>query len=176
MRASDVMVRDVITVGPQTSVEAAVRLLAEYDVSTLPVLGEDGGLVGIISEAELIHRAEIGTEKPIRLPRISLNRTARKVGEIMTTDVVSVSEDTSLAEIAALFECKRIKRVPVVKDGQLVGIVSRSNLIQALASRFSAGEQLPETDRRVRLELLALSRAAKRAQWTAIRAARGRAR
>ena len=77
-----------------------------------------------------------------------------KVSEIMTPDVVSVSEDTSLGEIAALFERKRIKRVPVLKDGKLVGIVSRSNLIQALASQIHAGDEPADTDRSIRLDLL----------------------
>ncbi|HTW53828.1 MAG TPA: CBS domain-containing protein [Bradyrhizobium sp.] len=174
MQASDVMVRDVITVGSQTSVEAAVKLLAEYDVSALPVLDDDGALVGIISEADLIHRTEIGTEKHRAwwLESMTAAHTlaadftkshGKKVSEIMTPDVVVVSEDTSLGEIAALFERKRIKRVPVVRDGQLVGIVSRSNLIQALASRFSAGDELPETDRHIRLELLARMKAQ---DWT----------
>ena len=174
MQASDVMVRDVITVSPETSVEAAVKLLAEHDVSALPVLGDDGALVGIVSEADLIRRAEIGTEKHREwwLESVTAAHTlaadftkshGKKVNEIMTPDVVAVSEDTSLGEIAALFERKRIKRVPVVRDGQLVGIVSRSNLIQALASRFSTGEELPETDRRIRLELLARM---KEQDWT----------
>jgi CBS domain-containing protein len=165
MKASDVMVRDVITVSPETSVDAAVKLLAEHDVSALPVIGADGNLVGILSEADLIHRAEIGTEKhrPWWLESLTAASTlaaeftkshGQKVGEIMTSHVVSVSEDASLGEIAALFERKRIKRVPVVKDGKLVGIVSRSNLIQALASHIHPSEEHEDSDRSIRLELL----------------------
>jgi len=166
MKASDVMARDVITVSPETGVDAAVKLLAEHDVSALPVIGESGELVGIISEADLIHRAEIGTEKhrPWWLESMTAASTlaaeftkahGRKVGEVMTHDVVSVAEDTPLGEIAALLERRRIKRVPVVKDGRLVGIVSRSNLIQALASHKPADSDYPDTDRHIRLELLA---------------------
>ena len=165
MKASDVMVRDVITVGAETGVDAAVKLLAERDVSALPVVGENGTLLGIISEADLIHRAEIGTEKhrPWWLESMTAASTlaadfskshGKKVGEIMTLDVVSVSEDTSLGEIAALFERERIKRVPVLNDGKLVGIVSRSNLIQALASQIHAGDEPADTDRSIRLDLL----------------------
>jgi len=165
MRAIDVMVRDVVTVRPDTDVAEAIKLLAEHDVSALPVLDKDGNLVGVLSEADLIHRAEIGTEKhrPWRLEAVTGASTladefakshGKKVGEVMSDGVISVTEETPLSEIAALFERKRIKRVPVVKDGKLVGIVSRSNLIQALASVVGRIDQHDETDRRIRLELL----------------------
>lgn len=78
----------------------------------------------------------------------------KKVGEVMTDGVISVTEETQLSEIAALFERKRIKRVPVVKDGKLVGIVSRSNLIQALASVVGRIDQHDETDRQIRVQVL----------------------
>jgi CBS domain-containing protein len=166
MRAIDVMVRDVVTVRPDTDVADAVKLLTEHDVSALPVLDREGNLVGVLSEADLIHRAEIGTEKrrPWWLEAVTGGSTladefakshGKKVGEVMTDGVISVSEETPLSEIAALFERKRIKRVPVVKDGKLVGIVSRSNLIQALASAVGRIDQHDETDRQIRLELLA---------------------
>jgi len=165
MRAIDVMVRDVVTVRPDTDVAEAIKLLAEHDVSALPVLDKDGNLVGVLSEADLIHRAEIGTEKhrPWRLEAVTGASTladefakshGKKVGEAMTDGVISVAEETPLSEIAALFERKRIKRVPVVKDGRLVGIVSRSNLIQALASVVGRIDEHDETDRQIRLELL----------------------
>jgi CBS domain-containing protein len=165
MRATDVMVRDVVTVRPDMNVADAVKLLSEHDVSALPVVDEAGKLVGILSEADLIHRVEIGTEKrrPWWLEAVTGASTlaeefakshGKKVGEIMTSGAISVSEDTPLSEIAALFERKRIKRVPVVKDDKLVGIVSRSNLIQALASVVGRMDQHDETDRQIRLELL----------------------
>ena len=130
-----------------------------------PFSTKTGNLVGMLSEADLIHRAEIGTEKhrPWWLEAVTGASTlaeefakshGKKVGEVMTTGVISVSEDTPLSEIAALFERKRIKRVPVVKDGKLVGIVSRSNLIQALATVVGHMDQHDETDRQIRLELL----------------------
>ena len=165
MRAIDVMVRDVVTVHRDTDVAEAIKLLAEHDVSALPVLDKEGVLVGVLSEADLIHRTEIGTEKhrPWWLEAVTGGSTlaeefakshGKKVGEVMTDDVISVAEDTPLSEIAALFERKRIKRVPVVKDGNLVGIVSRSNLIQALASGIGPVDQRDETDRQIRLQLL----------------------
>jgi len=165
MRAIDVMVRDVVTVHPDTDVAEAVKLLADHDVSALPVLDTEGNLLGVLSEADLIHRTEIGTEKrrPWWLEAVTGASTlaeefakshGKKVGEVMTDGVISVTEETPLSEIAALFERKRIKRVPVVKDGKLVGIVSRSNLIQALASVVGRIDEHDETDRQIRLELL----------------------
>jgi predicted transcriptional regulator len=119
----------------------------------------------VLSEVDLIHRAEIGTERhrPWWLEAVTGATTlaeefakshGKKVGEVMTTGVISVTEETPLSEIAALFERKRIKRVPVVRDGKLVGIVSRSNLIQALASVVGRMDQHDQTDRQIRLELL----------------------
>jgi CBS domain-containing protein len=166
MRATDVMVHDVVTVRPDTDVAEAIKLLAEHDVSALPVLDQEGNLVGILSEADLIHRVEIGTEKHRRwwleavtgaatLAEEFAKSHGKKVGEIMTTGVVSVSEDTPLSEIAAVLERNGIKRVPVVRDEKLVGIVSRSNLIQALASVIGRIDEHDETDRQIRLDLQA---------------------
>jgi CBS domain-containing protein len=165
MRAGDVMVPNVVTIHADTEVTEAVSLLADHDVSALPVVDGDGKLVGIISEADLMHRVEIGTEKhpPWWLEAVTGGSTlaeefakshGKKVGEVMTSGAISVSEDTLLSEIAALLERKRIKRVPVVKDGKLVGIVSRSNLIQALASVVGRVDEHDETDRQIRLDLL----------------------
>ncbi|HUI35311.1 MAG TPA: CBS domain-containing protein [Stellaceae bacterium] len=166
MQAADVMVRGVVTVHPDTDVADAIKLLAERDISALPVVDAQGELVGIISEADLLHRVEIGTEKHRRWLQESMTAATtlaedfakshgKKVSEVMTTHVVSASEDTPLADIASLLERKRIKRVPIVRDGKLVGIVSRSNLIQALASTASAAEGHQDTDRRVRDEIIA---------------------
>jgi len=174
MRAIDVMVRDVVTVRPDTDVADAIKLLSEHDVSALPVLDNEGNLVGMLSEADLIHRVEIGTEKhrPWWLEAVTGASTlaeefakshGKKVGEIMATGIVSVTEETPLSEIAGLFERKRIKRVPVVKDSKLVGIVSRSNLIQGLASVVGRIDQHDETDRQIRLDLLS---ALREQSWT----------
>jgi CBS domain-containing protein len=159
------MVRDVVTVRPDTDVADAIKLLAEHDVSALPVLDPAGDLVGMLSEADLIHRVEIGTEKrrPWWVEAVTGASTlaadfakshGKKVREVMTPGVISVSEATPLSEVAATLERNGIKRVPVVKDGKLVGIVSRSNLIQALASVVGHIDEHDETDRQIRLELL----------------------
>jgi len=166
MKAVDVMVRDVITVKPDDEVAKAVRLLADHDVSALPVVDDDANVVGIISEADLVHREEIGTERhrPWWLEAVTPYSTlagefakshGRRVEELMSTDVIFAAEDTPLGEIATLLERHRIKRVPILRGGKLVGIVSRSNLIQALASSMaqsSAGGT--DSDRKIRLELL----------------------
>jgi CBS-domain-containing membrane protein len=166
MKAMDVMVRDVVTVKPDDKVAEAVRLLTEHDVSALPVVDDDENVVGVISESDLLHREEIGTEKqrPWWLEAVTPASTlagefakshGRRVEECMSTDVISASEDTSLEEIATLLERHRIKRVPILRGGKLVGIVSRSNLIQALASVRPQGSAAgTETDRQIRLDLL----------------------
>jgi CBS domain-containing protein len=165
MRAIDVMVRDVVTVRPDTDIAEAIKLLSEHDVSALPVVDEKGNLMGILSEADLMHRVEIDTEKrrPWWLEAVTGASTlaeefakshGKKVVEVMTSGAISVSEDTPLSEIAGLFERKRINRVPVVKNGKLVGVVSRSNLIQALASVVDRSDQRDDTDRQIRLELM----------------------
>jgi CBS domain-containing protein len=174
MRAIDVMVHDVVTVQPDTDVAEAIKLLAEHDVSALPVVDLAGNLVGVLSEADLIHRVEIGTEKrrpwwqeavtgASTLATEFAKSHGKKVHEIMTSGVISVSEDTPLSEIAGLFERKGIKRVPVVRDGRLVGIVSRSNLIQALASVVGRIDHRDEMDRQIRLELMSRLR---QQSWT----------
>lgn len=167
MKAMDVMVRDVVTVSPDDDVAEAVKLLAEYDLSALPVVDDNDTVIGMISEADLLRREEIGTEKQRRwwleavTPATKLAEEfakshGRRVEEVMSTNVVSASEDTPLAEIATLLERHRIKRVPILRDGRLVGIVSRANLIQALASwqaRLGALSSA-DSDRSIRLELL----------------------
>jgi CBS domain-containing protein len=169
------MVRDVVTVHPETDVADAVKLLVERDISALPVVDQGGNLVGIISEADLLHRPEIGTEKQRSWIVESLTAAStlaedfakahgKKVGEIMTTGVVTATEEDSLGDIAALLERNRIKRVPIVRDGRVVGIVSRSNLIQALASAAGIGEASGDTDRHIRDELI--QRLEKEQNWT----------
>jgi CBS domain-containing protein len=164
MKAMDVMVRDVVTVSPEDDIADVIRLLAEHDISALPVVDDDDRVVGVISEADLIHREEIGTGKhrlwwlEALTPASTLaNEFAkshgRRVSELMSTDIVSASEDTPLGQIATLLEKHRIKRIPILRDGRLVGIVSRANLIQALASSLPQ-VATGDSDRKIRVELL----------------------
>jgi CBS domain-containing protein len=167
MKALDVMVRDVVTAKPDDPVADAVRPLADHDVSALPVVDNNENVVGVISEADLLHREEIGTEKhrPWWLEAVTPASTlagefakshGRRVEEVMLTDVVSAAEDTPLGEIATILERHRIKRVPILRSGKLVGIVSRSNLIQALASSRApaASGSGADADRKIRAALL----------------------
>jgi len=165
MKAMDVMTRDVLTVKPGDSVAETMRLLAEHDISALPVVDDDGTVVGVISEADLVRREEIGTEKhrawwlEALTPASTLAEEfakshGRRVSEVMSTHVISASEDTPLGEIATLLERHRIKRVPILRDGKPVGIVSRSNLVQAVASQQAQADDGSDADRRIRSELL----------------------
>ena len=145
MIAADIMVREVVTIGPDESVAHAAALMTANDVSALPVISTEGRLVGIISEADLLRREEIGTavSRPTWVETITPATTlaadfvkshGKRVADLMSKDVISVGEAASLNDIAAILERNRIKRVPVVRGDALVGIVSRGNLIQALAS------------------------------------------
>ena len=148
MHAADVMTPDVICASPDTSLAELVHLMLDHQVSAIPIV-EDGRIVGIISESDLLHRVEADTEqRPSRWLELitSSDRLAsdytrshgRKAAEIMTRDVVTVADTTPVDEVAHVLEAKHIKRVPVTRDGKLVGIVSRRNLLQALATRLSA--------------------------------------
>ena len=167
MRAADVMFHDVISVSPDSDLSEVVELLTKHDISAVPVVDVDHRVVGILSEADLLHRVELDTQthRPWWLEAVTGSAQlaeefskshGRKVSELMTTEVVAVTEDASLSQIASLLERKRIKRVPVTRDGKLVGIVSRSNLIQALASAIEhSAPPAADTDAHIRQELLA---------------------
>jgi CBS domain-containing protein len=148
MHAADVMTPDVICATPDTSIAELIRLMLDNRISGVPIVTE-GRIVGIVSEGDLLRRVETGTaphpshwlELVTSSSRLAADYTkthGRKAAEVMTREVIAVSEFTPIDEIAHLLEARRIKRVPVVRDGQVVGIVSRRNLLQALGSRLSA--------------------------------------
>jgi CBS domain-containing protein len=175
MRAMDVMTTEVITIDPDTSVQALAALLSERGIAGVPVVDADNRVVGIVSEGDLLHRVETGTERRPQaragrrrswwLDAIAVDRElardyvrshGRTVRDVMTRDVVSVSDTTELVDIAMLLETKRIKRVPVLRNGKLVGIVSRANLVRALATSKSAPESIAEPgDRAISDQFLA---------------------
>jgi CBS domain-containing protein len=151
MKATDVMVSNVITVGVNATIGDVAAILLNNHISGAPVVDEKGGLVGIVSEGDLMRRPEIGTTKRhswwlelISTEWASANEYikshSRKVADVMTRDVITAKPDSPLGDIAALLERRRIKRVPVVEGGKLVGIVSRANILQAVAS---AAKKLP---------------------------------
>jgi len=167
MKASDIMTAQVITVNPNTAVRHIAALLFKHRISAVPVL-ENGKLVGIVSEADLLHRYEIGTEDARRpsswwLRLLSgepsaaqyVKSHARRARDIMTSDVVYVAPDTPIDEIATLLEKRGVKRVPVLRRRKVVGIVSRSNLVQALAARKTGVNAGETTDRAIRERLCA---------------------
>ena len=168
MQASDIMSSPVFSVGPDTSVREIASLLFEKRISGVPVL-DQGRLVGLVSEGDLLHRHEIGTDHTKRtgswwLRMFSAGQTpaeyvkahGRRARDVMTRGVETVMPDTPVAEIATLLESRGIKRVPVMRDGQLVGIVSRANLVQALAGmRPAAIRVTPPADQAIRGRLKA---------------------
>jgi CBS domain-containing protein len=150
MRAIDVMTPAVVVATPEMTVQAAAKLLADRHISGMPVVDAGGQVLGMIREGDLLHRTEIGTDAAAEGQRRSwwldllastrelastyVKEHARTVRDVMSDKVVSVAEGTPLVEIANLLERRRIKCVPVMRDEKLIGIVSRSNLIRALAS------------------------------------------
>jgi CBS domain-containing protein len=164
MKARDVMVSPVVTVHPSSSVKDAAKIFLERRISAVPVVDDHGKLVGIVSEGDLLHRAEAGTQRrrpwwllaltdETALAADYVKARARKVSDVMTTEVVTATPETSLHEIASLLENHSIKRVPIVKNGQIVGIVSRANLIQAVASDRKQFD-IPPSDATIRDNLL----------------------
>jgi CBS domain-containing protein len=144
MRAHQIMTHSVATVAPDATILEAANIMLRRHVSGLPVVDAAGKLVGIVSEGDFIRRSEIGTQrKRGRWLKFLLGAGAtatdyvrengRKVSEVMTADPVTVAEDATLEEIVETMERNGVKRLPVVKDGKLIGIVSRANLLQAVA-------------------------------------------
>jgi len=158
MQAIDVMTKNLVTVVADTTVEDVAKLLLRHHISAVPVVTDDNQLVGIVSEGDLIRRI-VDEEAPRRswwLELISgqgavedyIKTYGRHARDVMTRDVISVPEDLELSEIAKLLAKRRIKRVPVVAEGRIVGIVSRSDLLQGLASAPTT-KTLPVADDRI---------------------------
>ena len=176
MRAADVMTNEVITVGEDASVQEAAKLLAEHGISAVPVVDRDKRVVGMVSEGDLLHRAETGTERrrawwlemvasTNQLAGEYVKSHSGSVKDVMKCDVISVTEETTVADIAILLETNRIKRVPVLRDDRLVGIVSRANLVRALAMSINERPSGAEADdRAIQHRLLAELKAQKWAE------------
>ncbi|RWL80591.1 MAG: CBS domain-containing protein [Mesorhizobium sp.] len=144
MKASDIMTIGAITVRPDSTVAHAARLMVERGISGLPVVTANGKLVGMMTEHDLLHRKELGTADhrsrwldlwldADKLAHHYAREHGRKVEDVMSRDLVSVGPDTSVREIVEIMETRGIKRVPVVRDGQVIGMVSRANLLSTLA-------------------------------------------
>lgn len=118
MIARDIMTRKVCSISPEASVQEIAQLLSRERISGAPVVDSDGKIIGIITEADIIGK---------------VNREGMRVSDIMSQEIISVDEETPVGEIAALLNARKIKRVPVVRDGKVVGIVSRADIVNAVA-------------------------------------------
>ena len=145
MRAHQIMTRPVITVTPETTIAEAAATMLRRHISGLPVVDAAGKLVGIVSEGDFIRRSELGTQRkrgrflafilgPGQAATDFVHERGRKVAEVMTPEPLTVTEDTRLEAVVALMEKNHVKRLPVMRGDRIVGIVSRANLLQAVAS------------------------------------------
>jgi CBS domain-containing protein len=164
MHARDVMVAPVITAKPSATVKEVAELFLEKRISAAPVIDSQEKLVGIVSEGDLLHRVEAGTERHHSwwlkgfigndtLAAEYVKSHGRKVSDVMTRKVITASPETPLHEVATLMEKNAIKRVPILENGQLVGIVSRANLIQAVATARKLLD-IPLSDTTIREKIL----------------------
>jgi CBS domain-containing protein len=166
MKVRDIMSPRVISVAPEAGILEAIRLMLQNHISGLPVIDRSGALVGVVTEGDFLRRGETGTERrrprwleflvgPGRLADEYVRSHARTVKDVMTPEPVTVAEDDTLDAAVTLMESRRIKRLPVVRGGQVVGIVSRANLLHALASLAAAARPPAMTDVAIREALLA---------------------
>jgi CBS domain-containing protein len=161
MIVADVMTRNVISVTPEDTVEAAAKLMLERRISGLLVVDAKGDLAGVVTEGDLLRRDEIGTDKdhpwwlrllisPSKQAADFVKAHGRHVKDVMTVDVVTVSYDSPLEDVVAAMEKNRVKRMPVARDGRVVGIVSRSDLLRALIGRVRDVAPAGADDRSIR--------------------------
>lgn len=166
MRVSDVMTRNVVSIRSDDTILKAARLMLQNRISGLPVVDAEGGLIGMVTEGDFLRRAEINTARrrpkwiefllgPGRLADEFTRASGRRVQEVMTQGPVTVAEDASLATAVELMERNRIKRLPVVRDGKIAGIISRANLVRALVSLPQASEAPAGGDAAIRDQVLA---------------------
>jgi CBS domain-containing protein len=166
MNVKDVMTSPVLSVEPDSPILQAIRIMLRRHISGLPVVDKDGRLVGVVTEGDFLRRAETGTQRrrprwleflvgPGRLADEYTRSHGRKVREVMTADPITVTEQTPLDQVVRVMEKHRIKRLPVVRGQELVGIVSRANLLHALAGVARNSTPAASTDQAIRERLLA---------------------
>jgi CBS-domain-containing membrane protein len=166
MKVADAMSRGVISVLPQTTIDKAARLMLLADIGGLPVVNNEGELVGIVTETDFLRRAELGTarEKPRWIDVLFAPGKAadqfvrahgRKVADIMSSPVHSVTEETDLADAVDLMERHKINRLPVIQEGRIVGMVARSDLMQAIVDQHRSEDDSGRTDAQIRDEIIA---------------------
>jgi CBS domain-containing protein len=166
MQVKDVMTRNVVSIGVDEPILKAARLMLQNRVSGLPVLDVDGELVGIVTEGDFLRRGELGTQRrrpkwlefiigPGRLADEYVHSSGRRVDEIMTTDPFTVSENDTLEKVVEVMEQRHVKRLPVMRGRRMVGIVSRANLMHALASLSREAQPTAIKDSAIREEIAA---------------------
>lgn len=166
MKVANLMTTHVISVAPDDSVLKCVRLMLEYRISGLPVIDAKGNLAGIVTEGDFLRRAEAGTERKRprwleffagrgRLADEYVHSHGRKVSEVMTPGPVTITENTPVEEVVHLMEQRRIKRLPVVRGTKVVGIVSRANLLHALAAVGREAAPPVKDDETIRARIVA---------------------
>jgi CBS domain-containing protein len=174
MRAHQIMTRQVITIATHASIAEAANIMLDKHISGLPVVDSGGKLVGIVSQGDFLRRAEIGTQRkrgrwlkflvgPGRAASDFVHEQGRKVEEIMTPDPRTVTEDATLEDIVELMERNNIKRLPVMREDHLVGIVTRSNLLQAVAGLARDVPDPTADDDHIRGRIIA---SVEKADWT----------
>jgi CBS domain-containing protein len=168
MKAADIMVKDVVTAGPEASVRELATIMLERRISGMPVVDGGGRLLGVVSEGDLIRRPEIDTDRvklgwlrlllsDEALARDFVKSHGRKAREVMTQPAISVAADAPLAEVVRLMERHRVKRLPVVEQGKLVGLVTRTDLLRAVVARQAAAP-VERSDDELRQKIVAMLR------------------
>jgi CBS domain-containing protein len=164
MRAAEIMTSRVVTARPDDSVATIAALMGSNAISAVPIVDAAGRVLGIVSEGDLLRRGETGTERrrgrwlrafaePETLASEYVKAHGRRAADVMTRDVVGVQEDTPVADIVDLLERHGIKRVPVLRDGKLVGIVSRANLVRALVAVAPAKAESAAEDSAIQAQI-----------------------
>ncbi|RST86096.1 CBS domain-containing protein [Aquibium carbonis] len=165
MKAGDIMTAGAATIGAEASVADAAQMMVRHRISGLPVVDADGQLIGVVTERDLLRRAELGTERqrprwfdlwvmPGDAADDYVHAHGRSVRDVMSRQVVSVAAETPLEEVVSIMEKRGFKRLPVLRDGRIVGIVSRANFLVALAHRLSDDEPPAADDLAVRRMIL----------------------
>ena len=165
MKVADIMTTPVFSVSPEASISACIRLMVDKRVSGIPVVDQDLQVVGMLTEGDLLRRSEIGTATTRQRwweqflgsghrAEDYVRTHSRRVGDLMSLEPVTVTEETPLVDAISLMESRHIKRLPVVRHGALVGVLSRSDLVRTLGDRLaSATSADPQSDLAIETEL-----------------------